>query len=62
MEVAAAAQIVVFCSIIAKASAGEVRSQAYRASDRNYIDEKEFTEVYEKALEIRKKRLLKSEI
>ena len=38
---------------IAKGSAGEVRSQAYRALDRGYISESEFDEVYQDAVQIR---------
>lgn len=40
---------------ISKASCGEVRSQLYRALDRNYIADKEFTEIKEKAIVISKK-------
>lgn len=36
-----------------KGSTGEVRSQAYRAMDRGYISNEEFSEVYNKALEIK---------
>lgn len=36
-----------------KGSAGEVRSQAYRAMDRGYISKEEFQKVYDKALEIK---------
>ena len=31
---------------IAKGSAGEVRSQLYRALDKNYIDNQKFDEIY----------------
>ena len=38
---------------IAKGSAGEVRSQAYRALDRGYIADEEFADVYQHAVLIR---------
>lgn len=38
---------------IAKGSAGEVRSQGYRALDRGYISEQEFQEIYQGAVQIR---------
>ncbi len=37
---------------IAKGSAGEVRSQCYRANDRGYIDEEEFRTIYSLSLDI----------
>jgi four helix bundle protein len=37
---------------IAKGSCGEVRAQLYVALDQNYIDETQFSEIYEKLLEI----------
>jgi hypothetical protein len=37
---------------ISKGSCGEFRSQLYRALDRNYIEAKEFKELYELANEI----------
>jgi four helix bundle protein len=52
----------------AKGSAGEVRSQLYRAKDRNHINEAEFKETYALADEVGKmisgltKYLLKSDI
>lgn len=39
---------------IAKGSAGEVRSQLYRASDNNYISEKEFNDLHNKVINISK--------
>lgn len=36
---------------IAKGSVGEVRSQLYAALDQNYITEKDFKFIYEKAVE-----------
>jgi len=39
---------------IAKGSVGEVRSQLYRAKDRNHIEPKSFDILYEKALVISK--------
>ena len=39
---------------IAKGSAGEVRSQSYRAFDQNFISKEEFNELYEKANSISK--------
>jgi four helix bundle protein len=39
---------------ISKGSAGEVRSQSYRAFDQNYISKEEFNELYEKANSISK--------
>ena len=38
----------------AKGSAGEVRSQLYRASDRNHINSIDFTELLEKTIEVSK--------
>ncbi|MBO0939535.1 four helix bundle protein [Fibrella sp. HMF5335] len=38
---------------IAKGSAGEVRSQGYRALDRGYSSEQDFQEVYQDAVQIR---------
>lgn len=38
---------------IAKGSTGEVRSQAYRALDRNYLNQEEFEQVYNQALELK---------
>ncbi|GAB3548621.1 four helix bundle protein [Spirosoma fluminis] len=38
---------------IAKGSTAEVRSQAYRALDRGYIDQTQFGEVYDSAIEIK---------
>ncbi len=40
---------------ISKGSAGESRSQLYRIFDRNYISEKEFNEMKNKAVEISNK-------
>ncbi|GAB4043042.1 four helix bundle protein [Spirosoma litoris] len=37
---------------IAKGSAGEVRSQTYRALDRNYISQEEFNGIYAQCIEI----------
>ena len=37
---------------ISKGSCGEFRSQLYRALDRNYISQEEFTTIYEQAKEI----------
>lgn len=39
---------------ISKGSAGEIRSQLYRALDNNYISQKEFTEAYNLAEEVSK--------
>jgi four helix bundle protein len=39
---------------ISKGSAGEVRSQLYRALDNNYIDQTKFDELYNNAEEINK--------
>lgn len=39
---------------IAKGSCGELRSQLYRAIDRNYINDKEFTEITDQTLLISK--------
>jgi len=37
---------------VAKGSCGELRSQLYRAIDRNYITEQEFDELYKMAVEV----------
>ena len=37
---------------IAKGSCGEFRSQLYRAADRNYLNDAEFENMYEMAMEI----------
>lgn len=37
---------------IAKGSCGELRSQLYRAVDRNYVDQTEFDELYSLSLEV----------
>ena len=39
---------------ISKGSAGEIRSQTYRASDRNYLTKSEFYDVYNRSVEISK--------
>lgn len=39
---------------IAKASAGETRSQLYRVADRNYIDKEEFDKHYNKLIKLSK--------
>ena len=45
-----------FCQFlyISKGSCGEVRSQLFRALDRQYIDSNEFTSISNKALEVSK--------
>lgn len=41
----------VYLQAIAKGSVGEVRAPLYAALDQNYISEKEFKFIYEKAIE-----------